>query len=261
MCVKTSVNATSYLLFLGLMSCAWEQMNPEFDCSLAPVQLELLESIKTDCGTPNGGFTMGISGGESPYTFSSDVGTSTDGVFQNVGAGSYTVTVTDVNGCTDQTIVEILNADGVNLDQVTVVDAACGSSVGEIEVDVSGGLAPYSYRLNENQAQEANTFSGLSSGTHQISVTDKDGCEVTKNVQIFSGVSYKSTIESIIKNNCTSCHGVSASPSFDSYEEIKTHAAAIKRVTGNRSMPRGATISQDEIDRIACWVDDGALSN
>lgn len=261
MSIQASFKAASYLILLGAMSCTWDQATPKFDCSLSPIEIEILERIESECASPTGGFTISSSGGEAPYTFSSEAGSSTDGVFNNVGAGSYIVTVSDVNGCTAEAVVEILNEDGVNLGEVKVVDAACGSTDGQIEIEVSGGLAPYSFRLNEGQEQESNTFSGLTSGIQNIQVVDSDGCIVTKSVTVFSGVSFNSSIEGIIKNNCTSCHGVSASPSFDSYDEIKTHAAAIKRRTGNRSMPKDATMSQDEIDMIACWVNDGALSN
>ncbi|MEO9965435.1 MAG: cytochrome c [Reichenbachiella sp.] len=261
MSLRTSLKSTSYLIYLGIMSCAWDQVDPEFDCSLTPIEIELLESNTSECSNPSGGFTLGVTGGESPYTFSSDAGTSTNGEFQNVAAGSYLVTVSDANGCTSQSTVEIQNEEGVNFDAVTVIDTECGSAEGRIEVEVSGGIEPYSYALNGLQSQTSATFTGLTNGTHEIRVSDTEGCVVTQKVQIISGVSFENTIEKIIKNNCTSCHGVSASPSFNNYEEIKNHAESIKRVTTNGSMPKGSSISQEEIDNIACWVNDGALSN
>lgn len=249
------------LIYLGLASCAWEQTEPAADCSISPLTLEVLELMGSDCAVPSGGFTIGVSGGEAPYSYSSDAITGSQGEFNSIAAGSYLVGVEDINGCTAEITVDVLNLDGVNLTEVNVVDAACGTTDGQIQIDANGGLEPYSYRLNEGQAQFSNTFSGLTSGKQVISVIDDEGCKVSKTVVLFSGVSFENSIQGIITDNCKSCHGVTASPSFDSYDEIKTHAETIKRVTGDRSMPVDATISQDEIDMIACWVDDGALSN
>lgn len=249
------------LIFLSATSCTWEQLTPQFDCSVSPVQLELIDSNDSECGVSDGSFTVQASGGEPPYTFSSESATNSEGVFENVPAGNYTVLVTDANDCSEELNVEIQNANGVNLNKIETLIAGCQSNDGGIEVIATGGVEPYLYTLNGGSEQASNVFSALSSGSHTIGITDQEGCSITGNVQVLSGVSYSSSIEKIIKNNCTSCHGVSASPSFDSYDEIRAHAASIKRVTGNKSMPRGATISQDEIDRIACWVDDGALSN
>ncbi len=58
-----------------------------------------LQSIPTTCGLPNGAASGSASGGTSPYTFIWSNGSSSSSI-QNLGSGSYSLTVTDNNGCT-----------------------------------------------------------------------------------------------------------------------------------------------------------------
>lgn len=254
--VKVRYGAIGSLILLSTFSCTWEQMEPEVDCSVLPVEATLFESSDAGCGTANGSFTITASGGEPPYEFTSGVGTNADGVFTNIAAGNYTVVVTDSRGCAEGVSVSIQNLDGVNLEQVVSDQSGCGATSGSIEVAASGGEEPYTYSLNGGAPQSSNEFSGLDHGSYTVSVRDQLGCEVSESVEILTGISYESSIKGIIANNCSGCH-----PSFTSYSTLKSRANAVKSRTGSRDMPRGSSLSQEQIDMIACWVDDGALQN
>ncbi len=263
--MKTKVLQTAFTLSIlfGTFSCAWEQISISHDCSISPVELELLSSEDTGCGAPNGSFSVIASGGEPPYEYAFQSTSNADGSFQNVDAGSYSVTATDALGCTAQLEVNIQNLDGVNLNEVLSTDAGCGSSGGTIQIDASGGVAPYTYALNGGDPQSENAFSGLEKGNHTIKVIDNQGCEVTETVEILSGVSYQNSIKSIIENSCavSGCHNGSVSPDLRNFGTIQARASSIKARTGNKSMPKGSSLSQQQIDMIACWVDDGAPAN
>ncbi|MCX8489943.1 MAG: 2-polyprenyl-6-methoxyphenol hydroxylase, partial [Cyclobacteriaceae bacterium] len=73
-----------------------------------------------------------------------------------------------------------------------------------------------------------------------------------------------SQIKPIIDTNCaiSGCH-VSGGIRTDlsQLSVIQSSASSIKTRTGNKSMPIGRTLTQAQIDQIACWVDDGALNN
>lgn len=249
------------LILFGASSCTWDQVSPAADCSTSPIEMIVLESKDTDCGISNGSFTVNATGGEAPYSYTTSEGSNTDGVFDNINAGSYTVTVVDAKGCSSEIVVSIANLEGVNLDEVVIADAGCDTQNGFIRITASGGKEPLIYSINGGIEQEDNLFSGLNNGNYSISVKDQNGCEITQNVKILSGVSFENTIEGIINNRCTSCHGVSTSPSFGSYAEIKAQAGRIMARTTAKTMPPGGGLSQSEIDAIACWVNDGALSN
>ena len=81
------------------------------------------------------------------------------------------------------------------------------------------------------------------------------------------GVSYSQTIEPIIKSNCAvnGCHvNGQQRPALELFDQISAHADRILARTSNGTMPpssSGKSLTQSEINAIACWVNDGALDN
>jgi hypothetical protein len=94
-------------------------------------------------------------------------------------------------------------------------------------------------------------------------VKDASGCEIEQTVRITSGIGYAASIAPIIQNNCavSGCHSGTQAPDFRVFKNIQDNAAQIKVLTGNKTMPQNGTLSQSQIDMIACWVDDGAPAN
>jgi len=79
---------------------------------------------------------------------------------------------------------------------------------------------------------------------------------------------YSGVIEPIIANSCAlpNCHDGSnaALPNWTIFENVQAEAVEIKERTGNRTMPpssSGIVLSAEQIDDIACWVDNGAQNN
>ncbi|HEY4111795.1 gliding motility-associated C-terminal domain-containing protein [Puia sp.] len=60
-----------------------------------------------------------------------------------------------------------------------VTNSVCGYGNGVVFAKVSGGTAPYSFSDNGGPAQPSPLFSGLTAGTHQITVVDKTGATVS----------------------------------------------------------------------------------
>lgn len=247
----------------GLASCISEQVKPKVDCSLNPLEISLVESSDVQCGSSDGAFTVLASGGEPPYVYEAQSNSSADGNFSSFAAGTYSVTVTDSRGCTSEVSVSIENLGGVNVNQVQVSEAGCGSNNGTIQVSASGGEEPFKYSLNGGSLQGSNVFSSLGRGSYSVSVVDQAGCETTETVQILSGVSYNNSIKTIIANNCavSGCHNGSISPDLRTFSTIQARASSIKSRTGNKSMPKGSSLSDEQIELIACWVNDGAQNN
>jgi uncharacterized membrane protein len=75
--------------------------------------------------------------------------------------------------------------------------------------------------------------------------------------------SFANDIFPIISTNCavSGCHKGTGLPDFTALKNIQANAAAIKAQTGSRNMPIGKSLTQDQINVIACWVNDGALDN
>lgn len=78
--------------------------------------------------------------------------------------------------------------------------------------------------------------------------------------------SYSTTIAPLIQSKCGmgGCHDAAASNTggpLTNYTQNKAKAAAIKTSVLNGSMPKGSTLTADEIKSINCWVDNGSLNN
>ena len=135
------------------------------------------------CNSATNGTVTLTANGTAPYTYSMNGGTyQTNNVFTNLTTGNYTFTVKDVNGCTATTTV-FVPASGSSISVVTAAsDPTCGKSNGSISVGASGGVAPYTYSMNNGAYQVANVFSSLTAGTYTFNVKDANGCTGTATV-------------------------------------------------------------------------------
>jgi hypothetical protein len=116
-----------------------------------------------------------ISGGTTPYiTLWSNGGNSTD--LYNLPAGTFTVVVTDNNGCTETASITLNEPDAIIVHTSLIQDASChGYSDGSVTVNVTGGVGLIEYEWSNGQTTQ--TISGLPAGTYFVTVTDGDGCE------------------------------------------------------------------------------------
>ncbi len=94
-------------------------------------------------------------------------------------AGSYTVTATDVNTCS-QTAQVTINQPAAPLlaSQVTTNVLCHGNSTGAIQVIASGGTAAYNYQWSVTPTVNAANAIGLVAGMYSVTVTDANGCSV-----------------------------------------------------------------------------------
>ena len=126
-------------------------------------------------GGSNGSATVSPTGGTPGYTYSWAPSGGTAATASGLAAGTYTVTVTDANGCIATrsfTITEpaLLTTTG------SQVDVTCfGGSDGSATVVASGGTTPYTYSWAPSGGTGA-TASGLTTNTYTVTVTDANGC-------------------------------------------------------------------------------------
>ena len=85
---------------------------------------------------------------------------------------------------------------------------SCGTNDGSITATATGGDAPYQFALDA-QAFAANaSFTGLSAGTYQVKVKDKNGCERTSSVTLKPFGSTLAATISITDSGCKTTKGV-----------------------------------------------------
>ena len=95
----------------------------------------------------------------------------------NVGAGTYTCTVTDANGCTKTTTSTITQpASGLSATNSQTNPTGFGLSNGTASVSVAGGTTPYTYSWNTNPVQTTASITNLPAGAYLCTITDANGC-------------------------------------------------------------------------------------
>ncbi len=232
--------------------------------------LLILESVvnATSCSSNDGVISVSASGGREPYAFIiNDQLTESTGEILNLPAGSYSVVVRDANNCTKAIDNITILAEDFSFTTTLQPNTSCLSGNGAVTIDVVNTNPPYQFRLGNGSFSETNTFAGLKTGSHLITVQDNNNCMITLQVTIpkgNTGTSWTNEIKPILEKNCaiSGCHnGVSRVNDFRKFQDAKTHAADIKSMTHDRSMPFEGSLTQAEINLIACWVDDGAMQN
>jgi len=148
--------------------------------------IQAVMNVDVSCnGFSDGQATALVSGGSTPYSFQWDAGTGnqTDSIAINLGPGTYSVTITDNAGCLDSSSVSITEPMPLVL-VPSGVDANCGLADGQVSVNVSGGVGPYSYLWSDLGTQITATASGLFSGIYTVSIVDSNGCTESASVAI-----------------------------------------------------------------------------
>ncbi|MBK8847549.1 MAG: hypothetical protein IPO27_13815 [Bacteroidetes bacterium] len=128
----------------------------------------------TTNGGSDGSIDVTATGGTPNYTYLWSNG-STDEDQSNLPAGTYTVTVTDANGCTEEATFTI-NEPGCNeVVSGLVIDVLCnGGTDASIDVTVTGNNGAVTYLWNDGDTNEDRT--GLAAGTYTVTATDAAGC-------------------------------------------------------------------------------------
>ena len=125
-------------------------------------------------GEPNGSISVTTIGGTPPYSFQWSNGATTEDL-PALPTGTYTLTTTDANGCTDLLGPLNVTEPPALVATPTVIDIPCvGILTGSIELAVSGGIPPYNY-LWSNGATTQNIYF-LNVGTYTVTVQDASGC-------------------------------------------------------------------------------------
>lgn len=124
-------------------------------------------------GTTDGSVNLTVLGGTAPYTYNWSNGSSTEDI-SGLAAGTYSVTVTDANGCAAGAVATV-NEPAALAASAAATDASCnGYTDGAVDLTVSGGTTPYSYSWSNGSTTE--DISGLAAGSYNVTVTDANGC-------------------------------------------------------------------------------------
>lgn len=151
------------------------------DQAAPTIGIAIQNNVSCNAGS-DGSVSVAVNGGNAPFSYSWSTGATT-AVVSSLAAGSYTVSITDVNGCTADLVVQITEPAAIQLSFNTVI-ATCGNSNGSADVTPSGGNAPYTYAWSSGANVAAAT--NLGAGVYTVTVTGNDGCSVEGSVIVNS---------------------------------------------------------------------------
>ncbi|MGQ0826764.1 MAG: gliding motility-associated C-terminal domain-containing protein [Bacteroidota bacterium] len=142
--------------------------------------------INATCGASNGSATVTASGGTGSLTYSWSPTGQTTTTATSLSAGTYTVTVTDANGCTQSASAIVNNTNGPTAGiSGTVTNVNCrGNATGSATVTATGGTGALTYAWNNGVTSTTGTAAGLTAGTYIVTVTDANGCSQAQTINI-----------------------------------------------------------------------------
>ncbi|GIV27289.1 MAG: hypothetical protein KatS3mg027_1103 [Bacteroidia bacterium] len=140
-------------------------------------------------GQSNGSATVNVTGGTSPYSYNwaPAPGSTPNNTVNGLSAGSYTVSVTDANGCPTQTASFNINQPPDITISITATDVACyGGSDGVALGNASGGAGFFNFAWTDGtNTISVNPYAGnLSAGDYTLIVTDIYGCVKMDSIDI-----------------------------------------------------------------------------
>ncbi len=139
----------------------------------------LMVTIQTNdiscTGANDGSLTAMAEGGSGSYSYLWNNNQTSDQI-SALGVGTYSVIVTDENGCQGMAQAQITQPTPLSID-AEILDVSChGGSNGAIYASAQGGTAPYQYAWNNNQI--TSSITDLVASNYTLLITDARGCEV-----------------------------------------------------------------------------------
>ena len=117
---------------------------------------------------------LSVNGGQAPYEFDWSTGATTEDL-SGVTTGSYSVLVTDAEGCESTIDIEVPPVTALDIIPF-ITDISCGAAEGSIELVVNGGQSPYEFLWEDGQT--GSQIFNLPPDTYAVTVTDFQGCTI-----------------------------------------------------------------------------------
>jgi subtilisin-like proprotein convertase family protein len=172
---------------------------------------------QAQCGGTDGAIDLSVIGDFPPFSFNWSSGQTTEDI-NGIAAGTYSVVVTDANGCSDSATFILNNISSINtITNITPVTCAGGAD-GAIDVTTSGGTSPYSFSWSSGPTSE--DISSLTSGTYTLTITDANSCVYSEDIVVNTLPGINISLNSLVNDVCSQQTGaidVSVSGGTGSY--------------------------------------------
>ncbi|SEQ39436.1 SprB repeat-containing protein [Neolewinella agarilytica] len=157
----------------------------------ATVAINVLSADDDTCDSGFGGITVQAVGGTPPYSYAwSDDPERTVSFASSLSAGTYTITATDVTGCSRQQTVELSSIPGITVSLESSTPTACGQNSGTAAVTTTGGIEPILYAWSHDPMANGPTVNNLPGSLSTVTVTSANGCtdELTISINSNGGI-------------------------------------------------------------------------
>ncbi|HMX39265.1 MAG TPA: T9SS type A sorting domain-containing protein, partial [Saprospiraceae bacterium] len=149
----------------------------------------------------DGSVSAGPTGGTPNYIYLWSTGATSASV-SGLLPGTYTVTVSDANGCTSSDETEVSFIDCTISADVAALSPLChGQSNGSVNISLVGGATPFGY-LWSNGATTPN-LSGVPAGTYTLTATDANGCTLSAQATLNDPALLSAAIDSTQSPECS----------------------------------------------------------
>lgn len=138
------------------------------------------------CNGGNNGSATAIAKGAAPYSYLWSASGGNEQTAKNLSAATYTVTVTDAEGCMASASVQITEPSAIT----TTMNAhatTCGNDNGSADVTVTGGTGLYSYNWAPGNYNTSN-ISNVAAGSYALTIKDGNGCVKNEAITINKSV-------------------------------------------------------------------------
>jgi hypothetical protein len=147
-----------------------------FTVSQPPALQLQTQSFSTGCGNATGSAKVSITGGTAPYTRLWSTASTADSIF-NLGAGVYTVLVTDSRGCQAQAAAAVSSNGAPVLTLDSIKATTCNQTNGAVYISATGGLQPYTYLWSNGSS--AQDLLNVRDSSYSVTVTGANNCVAT----------------------------------------------------------------------------------
>ena len=160
-------------------------------------------------GDTNGFINVSVQGGVPNYNYSWSNGEVTEDL-NSIDAGTYTIIVTDNNGCIDTETITVTEPNtyisSYTQSNYNTYGVSCnGDTNGYIDISVQGGTSPYSFNWNNGATTE--DLNSIGAGTYILTSTDVNGCTTNQTVIITEPNPFTS---GLLSNNQIICYNTVA---------------------------------------------------
>jgi gliding motility-associated-like protein len=210
--VFSGLEPADYTIFVQDNNGCLDTLNFTVNPDNAP-QIDNVQITQADCNNPSATITVTALGGAGGYSYQIDTGQPSQptGVFTINQSGTYTITITDQDGCTTQTPALLVDISVPEVPVFETTSVTCADQFGGSVLIMGGSSSLYSF--NGGAFEPPKVYKNLVAGTYNVILKGANGCEYPYTVEIPSLVYEIAGTATIDQKPCSDGNMVVLNPS------------------------------------------------